>query len=240
MKKIISSTVFILFLFNTQWAFSQEWKNLKEYQKTTGHDDLQEGNWLKKDRLRNTGKWQYANEYNLSIEGGNLKYKTISQIRDFYLWVDDEREKLGYEINAFGIAALVAGQLSHMDNYFIRTFIVRDKEIVWFGNEGSKKVLAFTFPLFKEMYFSGNILKGQEAKAWDIKIGKIEQCEIVELLYAQLSSKAVLKLERMAKGKGLYTLGVKNELKYEGDIRDCKLRYEHAFTKLYHYYIASK
>jgi hypothetical protein len=80
-------------------------------------------------------------------------------------------------------------------------------------------------------------LKGQKAKDWDIKNGKIEQCEIVETIYNQLSEKAVRKLEHMAKGKGIYNLGVKNELKFEGDIRDCKLRYKHAFTKLYKYYL---
>ena len=40
----------------------------------------------------------------------------------------------------------------------------------------------------------------------------------------------------MAKGKGIYNLGVKNELKFEGDIRDCKSRYQHAFSKLNSYY----
>ena len=135
---------------------------------------------------------------------------------------------------------MVAGQLSNFDNYFIRTFIVRNKEVVWFGNEGSKKVLEFAFPLLKEVYFSKKILKGQEAKDWDIKNGKIEQCQIVEVIYNQLSPKAIRKLERMVKGKGIYNLGVRKELKFEGNIRDCKSRFEHAFSKLYRYYLDKK
>ncbi len=148
-----------------------------------------------------------------------------------------ERKELGHEINAVGVAALVAEQFSNFDNCFIRVLIVRNKEVVWFGNEGSKKVLAFAFPLLKEVYFSSEPLKGQEAKNWDITNGKIEQCQILETIYKQLSPKAIQKLERMAKGKGIYSLGVKSELKFEGDIGDCKSRYEHAFTKLYLYYI---
>jgi hypothetical protein len=240
MRKLFNLTIIILLLFNTQLACSQEWKNLKDYKKTTGLNVLQNGYWLKKDRNRNTETWKQANKYNLSINNGNLKYKTISQIRDFYLWFDDEREKLGHEINTAGVAAVVAGQLSYFDNYFIRTFIIRSKEVIWFGNEGSKKVLEFAFPLFKKVYFSNNILKEQEAKDWDIKNGTIEQCQIVEAIYNKLSPKAIRKLERMAKGKSIYNLGVKNELKFEGDIRDCKSRYKHAFSKLNTYYLNKK
>ena len=159
--------------------------------------------WLNIDGNKET--WKQAHEYNLSIDNGHLNYKTIRQIRDFYLWFDEEREKLGHDINAAGIAAVVAGQLSYFDNYFIRTFIVRNKEVVWFGNQGSKKVLEFAFPLLKEVYYSNKILKGQEAKNWDIKNGKIEQCQILEASYNQLSPKAIRQLERMAKGEGIYT-----------------------------------
>ncbi len=240
MKNLRNLNIIVFLLFNTQVIFSQEWKNLKDYKKTTEQNVLQNGNWLKKDRNRNTETWKQANKYNLTLHNGNLRYKTISQTRDFYLWFDDEREKLGHEINAVGVAALVAGQLSNFDNFFIRTFIVRNKEVVWFGNEGSKKVLEFGFPLLKEVYFSNSILKGQEAKDWDIKNGKIEQCQIVEAIYNQLSPKAIRKLERMAKGKGIYNFGVKDELKFEGDIKDCKSRYEHAFYKLHTYYLEKK
>tara|TARA_B100000809_G_scaffold265963_1_gene326559 strand:+ start:7666 stop:8388 length:723 start_codon:yes stop_codon:yes gene_type:complete len=237
MGKLFDLAIIILPFLNTQIVFPQEWRNLKEYTKINGQKVLQDGCWLKKDRNRSSETWKQANIYNLSIDNGHLKYKTISQIRDFYLWFDDEREKLGHEINTFGVTAMVAEQLSNLDNYFIRTFIVRNKEVVWFGNEGSKKVLEYAFPLIKEVYFSKNILKNGKAKEWDIRYGKIEQCQIVEAIYKQLSPKAVRKLEHMAKGKGIYNLRVKNGLKFEGDIRDCKARYEHALTKLYRYYL---
>ena len=150
-------------------------------------------------------------------------------MRDFYLWFDDERKKQGHEINAIGVAAVVAGQFSYFDNLFIRVFIVRNKEVICFGNKAAHQVLNYAFPLLKEVYFSDNILKGQQALDWDIKYEKAEQCAILETLYSQLSPKAILELERMAKGKGVYNLGVKNELRFEGDIIDCKSRYEHAF-----------
>ena len=237
MRKSLNIVAIIIFFFNIQLTFSQEWKSLKKYKKAIGETVLKSGNWLKKDRKRNTETWQQANKFNLSLDNGNLKYKNICQTRDFYIWFDTERKKLGHEINAVGVAAVVAGQLSYFDNFFIRTFIVRNKEVIWFGNEGSKRVLAFAFPLIKEIYFSKNILKGQKAKDWDIKNGKIEQCKIVEPIYNQLSERAIRKLERIAKGKGIYNLGIKNEQKFEGDIRDCKLRYKHAFTKLYKHYL---
>ena len=223
-----------------QFLFSQEWKNIKDYQNATGLDTLQNGCWLKKDRTRNTETWKQANKYNLSVENGNLKYKSIKQIRDFYLWFDDAREKQGHEINAIGVSALVAGQFSYLDNSFIRIFIVRNKEVVLFGNKSATRVLKYAFPLLKDVYFSNSLLKGQKAKDWDNKYEKLEQCKILKPLYSQLSPQAIRKLERMARGKGIYNLGVKNKLKFEGDIRDCKSRYEHAFYKLTTYYLDLK
>lgn len=228
------------FLLSTQVTFSQEWKNIRTYKKTTGIDTLQKGAWLKKDRRKNTDTWQHANAYNLSIENGNLNYKTIRQIRDFYLWFDAERKKQGHDIHTVGVVAIVAKQLSNFDSCFIRTFIVRNKEVVWFGNEGSKKVLAYAFPLLKKVYFSKDLIKGEDAKDWDLKYIKIEQCDIIEPIYKQLSAKAIKKLERIAKGKGIYTFGVKNQLKFKGDISNCKSRYGHALLKLYPYYLNNK
>ena len=227
-----------LFLFLTiKPVFSQEWKNLKDYQNETNQDLLEDGCWLKKDRRRNTEVWKLANQFNLTAEKGYLKYKSISQVRDFYLWFDDERKQLGQEINAVGVAAIVAGQLSRFDNFFIRTFIVRNKEVIWFGNEGAKRVFTFAFPLLRDIYFSDRILKGQEAIDWDVKNGRIEQCEILEPIYNQLSPQAIHRLECMAKGKGLFWLGVPKKLKFEKSITDCKARYEHAFAKVYQYYL---
>ena len=237
MRKLLSFTIVVFSLFYTQVVCSQEWENLKEYKKTTGNNILKQGCWLKKDRNKNSETWKKANAYNLNVENGNLKYKTIRQIRDFYGWFDVERKRIGHEINGVGVAALVAGQMSNFDSYFIRTFIVRNKKVVWFGNEGSKRVFAFAFPLLKEVYFSNHLIKGKEAKNWDIENGKIEQCQIVAPIYNELNSNEIQKLERIAKGKGIYNLGVKNKLKFEGDITDCKVRYEHAFTKLYTYYL---
>ena len=239
MKKNFSILFFFL-LINTQFLFSQEWKSIKDYQKITGNTVLENGSWLKKDRKRNTKTWKQANKFNLVLTDGNMKYKTISQIRDFYFWLDDEFENQGHEINTVGVVAIVADQLSNFDNWFIREIIVRNKEVVWFGNEGSKGVLSYAFPLLQEVYNSKNILKDEAAKKWDLEYMKKEQCQIVEPLYNRLSAKAIKKLNRIAKGKGIFNLGVKNELKYEGDILDCNSRTEHAFLKVLTYYLKSK
>jgi len=227
--------VFTLLVFNN--SYTQEWKSLKAYQIETGNNILLDGCWLKKDRKKQTEVWNKANIFNLSAINGNLKYSSISQIRDFYNWFDVERKKKGHEIIGVGIASVAANQLSKMDNFFIRFFIVRNKEIVQFANNGSKKVFEFAFPLLKEVYFSKEILKNENARLWDLKHGEIEQCEILEPLYYKLSFKAIYRLEKMAKGNGIFNLGVPNELKYEGKIDNCQTRFEHGKTKLLLYYL---
>jgi hypothetical protein len=233
LKVPIIKTLTLIILMNINLAFTQEWKSLKSYQKETGNSFLWDGCWLKKDRKRQTVRWKQANKYNLNIENGNKKYKSISQIRDFYIWFDEERIKQGHEIKWIRIAATAAGQLSKLDRYFIRVFIVRKKEVVKFANEGSEKVFAFAFPQLKRVYFSNEIIIGKDAENWDKKYGVREQCVILEPLCKKLSKKAIKKLERMAKGKGLFNLGVPKELKYEGKIDDCQARFEHGIMKLF-------
>ena len=232
MKKLILCTLPLIILLNTNIAFSQEWKNLRQYRKENGNSVLTNGCWLKKDRKRQTEVWKQANMFNLSKKNGNRKYKTIRQIRDFYLFFEEERKKQGHEIKWMGIAAVAASQLSKLENPFIRIFIVRNREVVKFAHEGSENVLAFAFPQLREMYFSSEIIKGEDAVEWDKKYGMAEQCEILEPLYKQLSPKALRKIERMAKGKGIYNLGVPKRLKYVGKIDDCISRYEHGKNKL--------
>ena len=101
-------------------------------------------------------------------------------------------------------------------------------------------MLAYAFPLLQEVYSSDNILKGDKATRWDVKYMETEQCHIIETLYEQLSQKAIKKLHRIAKGRGIYNLGVKNELKFEGDINNCKSRTKHAFSKVQTYYLENK
>ncbi|WP_300565776.1 hypothetical protein [Flavobacterium sp.] len=232
MKAQILLTSLLLFLLNTNLVVSQEWNNLKSYQKETGKASLDDGCWLKKDRQHHNAIWSKANLFNLSVENGDLKYKTISQIRDFYEWFDLEREKQGHDIEWIKIAGTVARQLSKVDCGLIRTFIVRNKEVVAFSNEGSKKVFAFAFPQLKEVYYSSKLIKGKAAKDWDSVYGMKEQCVVLEPLYQKLSSKALWKLDRMAKGKGVFIFGVCKKWRFVGSIEDCKTRFEHGKSKI--------
>ncbi len=221
------------------FAYSQEWKNLKQYKKETGKSELCEGCWLTIDRKNNTSKWAYANQYNLLSKQGSKKYTSISQKRDFYLWFDKEIKSKHHEIKWIGIAYVAANQLSKADIKFIRFFIVRNDEVVQFLNTGSNKVLEFSFPHLKDVYYSKKIIKGPEAKKWDRKYGLEEQCQVLEPLYKNLSVKAIKKLERMAKGKGPFSIVIPKEIEYEGDLMDCNLRYEHGVNKLFPYYLGT-
>lgn len=222
----------LFFLVQAQLVTAQEWKSLKAYQKETGQATLQDGCWLKKDRMRKTEVWKNANVFNLSAENGNLKYTTLTEMRDFYHWFDQERKQQGHEIKWIGIAEIVANQLSNLDLGFVRVVVVRNKEVVDFANEGCTNVLAMAFPRLKEVYFSSEILKGKAATDWDNAYGRDEQCIVLEPLYKKLSPKALRKLNRMAKGKGVYTFAVSKEMKFQGSIEDCEMRFLHGRDRI--------
>lgn len=233
MKTIFS---IVLFFFIFEWTLAQEYKNLKTFQEKTSLKELPEGAWLKKDRKQQTIVWENANVYNLLQEKGETKYHSIRQIRDFYLWFDNERIAKGHQIKAAGIAGIVAGQLSILENWWILHFVIRNKEVHRFGNEGSKLVLAYAFPLLKEVYLSSTALEGETSKNWDILYATNEQCVALEPLYQSLSPRTIKTLDRMAKGKGIYCLGVPNRLRFEGEVMDCQSRANHAMTKVFLYY----
>jgi len=221
-----------LFFLNINPTFSQEWKNLKAYRKETGKKDLLAGQWLEKDRKMNTDIWKNANKHNLTLEKGNQNYKTISQIRDFYLWFESERLKQGHEIKWIGVAQVVAGQLSLMDRNFIRVVIIRNKDVVNFANEASIKVFEYAFPQLRNVLSSEKLIVSHEAQKWDDDYGTKEQCEILEPIYQKLSPKTLNQLDRMVKGKGIYRFGVRKRMRYEGSIEDCKVRFAHAANKI--------
>lgn len=237
MKTRIIILSILVFLSSSNLTCAQEWKNLKSYQKETGYETLQEGCWLKKDRKKQNEVWKQANAFNIQFDDGNLKYQTISQIRDFYRWFDSEREEQGHEVHWAAIAAIAASQLSKLEISFIRCFVVRNKEVVKFAHEGSIKVLEFAYPLLKKVYFSPIILKGETAENWDIEYGQNEQCIVLDTLYKKLSKKALHKLNRMVKGKGIYNLAIPKKLKYEGNIENCQERFEYGINKMLQYYL---
>jgi len=219
---------FILFFFLCYTSLiAQEWKTIKAYQKETGNEILQEGCWLKKDRIKNTDHWKKANEYNISIEKGFEKYVTISQFRDFYNWFAIEIEKQGHEVKWIRVSHLVAMQLSKLECGFIRFFIIRNSEVIDFANNGSKRVFEFAYGKMRGLYFSNQIYTGGDALEWDDAYGSKEQCIVLKPLYKELSEKALKKLDRMAKGKGIYAFGIDKNLRFKGDIKDCISRYQY-------------
>lgn len=216
---------------------SQEWPTLKSYKKDTGFEMLQDGCWLKNDRTRQSSTWNRANKFNISKPRGNHKYRTIGQIRDFYLWFDVQRKYQGHDIKSAGIAAIAIGQLALLEVDFVRILLVRNNEVIDFANKGAMLVFEFAFPLMCDVHNSKQLIQGEDALAWDLINGEAEQCLILEPLYKELSLKALHKLNRMAKGKGIYHLGVPKRLKFEGKLMDCQARFDHAKNKLYPFYM---
>ncbi|NQU53632.1 MAG: hypothetical protein HQ522_13945, partial [Bacteroidetes bacterium] len=89
MKRLTFKISALIIFMNSHLLVAQEWNNLKAYQKETNNSTLLDGCWLKKDRKKQTEVWKLANTYNLFQNNGNLKYKTIREIRDFYVLFDD-------------------------------------------------------------------------------------------------------------------------------------------------------
>lgn len=230
-------TFTLLLVVSASLSRAQEYSSMRHYENETEMSELAKGCWLKKDRLKNSDTWKDANRHNLAIENADNKYTTPEQIRDFYVWFDACRIEQGHEIRWIGLASIAAGQLARVENGFLRTFIVRNKEVVNFVREGCREVFAYSFPKMRTVFFSGIPITGSAATAWDEEHGLKEQCEILDDTYTKLSAKALKRLNKMARGKGIFRLGVTKQLRYDGDLLDCQKRFEHGVDKLLPYYL---
>jgi hypothetical protein len=90
------------------------------------------------------------------------------------------------------------------------------------------------------VYFSNKILRGEDAVNWSLEFAKIEQCQILQPLYDNLSLAALDRLNKMAKGEGIFNLVVPASLKYVGPIEDCEKRIAHVKNKMFAFYLRSQ
>ncbi|MDX1278533.1 Insecticidal toxin complex protein [Oceanihabitans sediminis] len=213
-------------------SFSKEWKSLQHYQKETNQITLAERDWLSSDRKQNTKVWQQANIYNLQ---NNLpeEYTSIKQRRDFYKWYYSSLEKKGHEVVWPKMAHFIANKLKLIKSFPFNFFT--DKKVKAYAKQGNKTVFDAAFTKMKELYFSTEILQGKEALQWDDNIIHLEQEKWLYPIYETINERSKITIERMAKGKGFYSLMVPREIRFKGDISNARTRYEYALNILRSY-----
>lgn len=224
--------IFILIFTISFSAFSKEWRNLKQFQKETKLEKLSAKDWLCSDRKKNTLVWQEANQYNLQNNYPE-EYQTIKQRRDFYEWYYTAIQKKGHEVVWPKMAHFISNKLRLIKAFPYNIFTKRN--IKTYAYQGSETVFNSAFLDMKTLYASKDILKGEEALHWDESILYKEQHEWIESIYQSIDTKSLITIERMAKGKGFYSLMVVKEIRLEGDISKPTDRYNYALNSLRDY-----
>ncbi|MDA6070180.1 hypothetical protein NJT12_11180 [Flavobacterium sp. AC] len=198
---------------------------------------LGKGDWLRKDRLKNTDVWKSANKYNLKQNDGYKEYKTISQRTDFYGWFQSETESKGFETVWAGAAYIIAQQMSITENVLISWKLSSDE--LKFAQDGNKAIFEDVFDNLRDL-IDGPALKGNDAINWDRATLTHEQRDVVDPIYKRQSKATLGTLSDMAKQEGLFSLGVifgnTPELQFEGNLMNWKERYDHGMKKAVPYY----
>lgn len=210
-------------------ALASEWSCLKVYQKETGKDVLSEKDWLKSDRRKNSQVWQQANSYNLENQLPS-EYKTIKQRRDFYEWYYVTISKKGHEVVWPKMAHYISNKLRLTKIFPFNIFIKKD--IKEYAFQGSEIVFNYAFEFLKTLYNSQEILKDKTALNWDERILYQEQINWIQSIYKDIDDDALKTIEKMAKGKGFYSLITPKAIRFEGDISDQNMRYQYALEEL--------
>jgi hypothetical protein len=193
------------------------------------------GDWREDDRINGSDTWKNANKYNLQQKNGQKQYKTIEQRAEFYKWFQNTTESRGYDTKWAGGAFIVASQMSN-GHGLASSLIDNDVEsdIKAFAESGNQDIFNNVFDKLKNLY-NGPILKGQDAKNWDAKTLTVEQRDIVGpnyFKYQALNPKITQTLSQMAKGQGMFGIGVGKQLRFDSkkDVMKWQDRFNHGMT----------
>ncbi len=213
-------------------VLAKEWKCLKDFQKETGKESLAPSDWLTADRRYNTLTWQRANAFNLKH---NLpkEYESIRERTDFYKWLYEALEAKGHEVVWPKMAHFISNRLRLIKAFPYRLFM--KKNIKKYAYLGSQTAFAGAFETLGTLYFSNEILKGNDALLWDEQILYQEQHVWLSEIYDEVDPSTLKTIERMAKGKGFYGVIVPKEIRFEGDISLEENRYNYALQILRQY-----
>ncbi|APG64407.1 Insecticidal toxin complex protein [Tenacibaculum todarodis] len=225
----MKTILFLAFFIVSIPISAKEYKSLKAYEKSTQKETLSPSDWLKSDRKKNTLVWQKANVYNLK---NNLskEYLTIKQRRDFYVWYISEIEKKGHQVVWPRMALFISQKIKTMNSFPVNIFV--RKSVKEYGEDGSIIVFNNVFLDLLALYKSDETLKNDAALNWDKKILHKEQFTWIASLYKTMSSKKIKRIERVAKGKFLFSLFVPKEIRFQGKIELAKDRYKYALDRL--------
>ncbi|MBQ0785937.1 MAG: Insecticidal toxin complex protein [Oceanihabitans sp.] len=210
-------------------ASSKEWKSLPQYKEETNKNILSEKDWLHSDRKQNTLIWQQANSYNLQNNFPE-EYQTIKQRTDFYQWYYTEIDQKGHEVVWPKMAHFISNKLRLVKVFPYSLFITKNVKI--YSYQGSETVFNNAFLDMNALYLSEAILKGEVAIHWDERMLYKEQFEWIEEIYKDMDANSLKTIERMAKGKGFYSIMLAKEIRLQGDISKASERYEYAMYVL--------
>lgn len=229
MKNIL---LVLIFSFCSIFLYGKEWKSIDSYRKLTNNLDLTASDWLKFDRKNNTIIWQNANKFNLN-NSLPKEYLSIVQRRDFYEWIYLELKQKGHEVEWPTMAHFISKKIRLLETFPISLFI--KKKVKLNSLKGSEIVFNNSFPKMKALFNSENILKNELATKWDENILKLEQYFWLDEIYKTVDRRSLNQIERIAKGKFLYSFVIPKSIRFKGSISNPEARYNYALNQLKDY-----
>ena len=193
--------VVILLLFSINHSFGREYTSEPS-------DGLGPGDWLVTDRVKNTPRWNSANQHNLANpQSGKLQYQTLGERAAFYRWFQGYAEGQGHEVKWPGAAADVVTLVDIYSNLLTKNlavditfaqdpFIKTDQELLGFANKDNtnKAIFDHVFDSMHELSTRSTPLTGQMALEWDAQ-RTVEEQTIAQGFIDPLSDGAVERLQ---------------------------------------------
>jgi hypothetical protein len=166
--------------------------------------------WTTQDRVGSTPRWKEACLHNLNAVDSSQYIKVVER-RDFYKWFYEHTLALGYTTRwalAAHVVANGAHQIADMDEdhaWANDAIGLANVELQGAMREGNQVIFDNVLPKLKKL-LDGGPLKGPAALRWDMQVLAEEQ-NLIQPMYAQMSSQTRQQLDYIARKKRFAGLG---------------------------------
>jgi hypothetical protein len=175
----------------------------REFGPTEDANLIAEGDWAYGDRLTKQPRWDASNAYNLE-NARSRQYTQIDQRRDFYLWFYNKMRERGHEVKWPLAAYVVAGGANEVANRDPGRFnAMRGNNLEQLMRRGNQVIFDDVFPKLRQLWLRKTPLVGEEAQKWDMQT-LIEEQNLIQPLYKDLSPDELKTMEDLAKQKGFF------------------------------------
>lgn len=164
-----------------------EYESLAAFQQATGESALGSYQWIKADRLSQSGSWITACE-NITRDQAQGKLLPFAQVRDYYIWVTRTLDGMGHESRWVKGALYLVNELTNKYEGGMKMGTWSATEVIPLLEELNVGIVDYAITQFHRLMYGDlkdNPLQGDDAYEFDKQFIQTEQGQVAFEVYSR-------------------------------------------------------